>query len=237
MTRLIEQLQPYTLNDPMRLSLLYGLAREICESKLAGDIVECGVCKGGSAALMATAIAHCPNHRIWLYDTFEGMPPPGPKDAPLAKTETGRLAVGTEPLLTLFHKIRFPQDRMVLRKGLFRDTFREPLPSRIALLHIDADWHDSVLSALQTFYPAVVDGGWIVLDDFGHWEGARRAFYDFCRTQSVEPLLERVGYTQALWCKGRETNRETVGAYCYGIYQPGRQPVSDRPPHCPPVET
>lgn len=200
--------------------MLYGLAREICENRLEGDIVECGVCRGGSAAVMATAVADCPSCRLWLYDVFEGMPAPGPQDPPLAQKEAGRFVVGTEPVLALLNRIQFPPDRTVLRKGLFRDTFAQPLPEKIALLHIDADWYDSVLSALRTFYPKVVTGGWIILDDFGHWEGARKAFYAFCRENNLEPLLERAGYTQAFWRKGHETNRVVDGRYGFGLYRP-----------------
>jgi O-methyltransferase len=68
-------------------------------------------------------------------------------------------------------------------------------------LHIDADWYDSVFYSLETFYQRVSDGGFIVLDDFGHWEGAREAFYDFCMEHSIKPLIERTGYTQAFWRK------------------------------------
>ena len=97
---------------------------------------------------------------------------------------------------------------MVIRKGLFIQTFKQTLPQRIALLHIDGDWYESVLLTLETFYPLVADGGVIILDDFGFWEGCRRAFYEFCRKYRVEPLIERVGDTQAYWIKGKQHQRE-----------------------------
>src|SRR5206468_12484893 len=53
------------------------------------------------------------------------------------------------------------------------------LPELVSILHIDADWYDSVLLALNTFYDRVAEGGIVVLDDFGHKEGCREAFYDF----------------------------------------------------------
>lgn len=207
------------MNDPLRLATLHGLARELEGSGTEGDVVECGVCRGGSAAVLAAAIRDSAR-LLWLYDSFEGMPAPGPNDPAAARAETGRLAVGTEPVRAALRTVRFPEDRLRLRQGPFRETFGGPRPGRVALLHIDADWHDSVLGALEAFYPLVSDGGWIVLDDFGHWEGARRAFYAFCRSRRIEPLLERTGYTQAFWRKGQETNRESAGRYHLGLYRP-----------------
>ncbi len=207
------------MNDPLRLATLHGLARELCESGADGDVVECGVCRGGSAAVLAAAIRDS-KRLLWLYDSFEGMPAPGPQDPAAAQAETGRLAVGTDPVHAALRKVRFPEERVRIRKGPFRETFGGALPGKVALLHIDADWYDSVLGSLQTFYPLVSDGGWIVLDDFGHWEGARRAFYAFCQSQHIDPLIERVGYTQAFWRKAQETNREAAGRYGFGIYRP-----------------
>ena len=77
----------------------------------------------------------------------------------------------------------------------------------IAFLHIDADWYDSVQLALETFYDRVSTGGVIILDDFGHWEGCREAFYDFAADRGIKPLLERFGHTQAYWIKDRTHNR------------------------------
>ncbi len=64
--KLIDLVQPYTMSDPLRLSVLYGLAREVCDQRIEGDIVECGVCNGGSAAVMAAAILDAPARRMWL---------------------------------------------------------------------------------------------------------------------------------------------------------------------------
>ena len=205
--------------DPLRLAMLYGLAREVSTKRIEGDIVECGVCNGGSAALMAAAVGRDTDRRLWLYDTFEGIPAPGPRDGSLAPTYSGTLRGSIESVRTVLAKVGFPLERVVVRKGLFKSTFREPLPQHVALLHVDADWYESVLDSLRTFYPLAGEGGIIVLDDFGHWEGAREAFYDFCGEQQIKPLLERVGYTQAFWRKGQTQARSTKKVYEAGIYR------------------
>ena len=104
----------------------------------------------------------------------------------------------------------YPGD-YVIRKGWFENTFKMPLPEKIAFLHIDADWYASVTLALDTFYDRVEDGGIIVLDDFGHWEGCRESYYDFVQKKNIKPLLERFGHTIAFWIKGRTHNRDFVG--------------------------
>lgn len=217
---LVRAVEPYTMSDPLRLGMLYGLSRETLANRVEGDIVECGVCNGGSAAIMAAGIKDARERRLWLYDTFAGLPAPGEQDGVMAKPYAGQLVGSVESVREVLKKVGFPLDRAVLRQGSFRETFTAPLPERIALLHIDADWYDSVLFALETLYPLVTEGGVIVLDDFGHWEGARKAFYDFCRSAEIEPLLERAGYTQAFWRKGQEHARAVGERYDSGIYRP-----------------
>lgn len=218
--KLLRAVRPYTMSDRIRLSTLNTLAKEISSNHIAGDIVECGVCNGGSAAVMAAGIKESQGRSLWLYDTFAGIPPAQVTDGLLAQTFTGHF-VGSEQMVTeALTKVRYPLERVVLKKGLFRDTFKDELPRHIALLHVDADWYESVLLTLQTFYPLVSDGGFIVLDDFGHWEGTRKAFYDFCQGEGIQPLLERVGATQAFWRKGLEHNRDFYGAFERGIYSP-----------------
>jgi O-methyltransferase len=217
---LIRLARPYTMVEPMRLAMLYGLANEICNSPIKGAIVECGVCQGGSAMILAAAIKNLRDRKLWLYDTFEGLPAPGPRDGQLAREFEGKLRGSIRTVQEVIGKAGLPLERVVLRKGPFRDTFSQPLPQKVALLHIDADWYDSVIDCLRTFYPLVVTGGVIVLDDFGHWEGAREAFYDFCTEQNVKPLIERVGYTQMFWRKEMDHNRAISDSYACGVYQP-----------------
>lgn len=215
---LIALVQTYTMIDPLRLSVLHGLACDLATKGVEGDIVECGVCNGGSAAVIAYPFRHEPIRRLWLYDTFEGLPLPSPEDGPFAKEYVGKCIGSIEKVKEVLRNVEFPLEQVVWRKGLFKDTFKQPLPVKVALLHIDADWHHSVQECLEVFHPRVADGGVIVLDDFGHWEGVRKAFYDFCKKHEIYPLLERVGYTQAFWWKGQEHNRGRQEAFKYGIY-------------------
>jgi len=217
--RLLKAVGPYTLVDPSRLIVLYGLAREAVRRN-GGDIVECGTYNGGSAAVLGAAIRDYPNCRLLLHDTFEGLPSPGARDGALAQEFKGNFKGSIEAVTEVLRKVGFPIERAVIRKGLFKDTFKEPYTERVAVLHIDADWYDSTLYALETFYPLIPQGGIVILDDFGHWEGTREAVYDYCHTQGIKPLIERVGPWQAFWRKGQEHNRSICYKYTRGIYWP-----------------
>lgn len=227
LARLLEIVQPYTMVDPLRLWMLYKLTREV-SSKCEGDIVECGVCNGGSAAVLAAAIRDNSRSKLWLYDTFEGIPAPIEKDGPVAQKYSGAFKGSLVSVEKILKQVGFPLERLILRKGLFQDTFQEPRPEKISMLHLDGDWYESVILCLRTFYHSVSASGVIVLDDFGYWEGAREAFYDFCHENSVKPLLERVGCTQAFWRKGQEHTRSSCDRYPSGMYQPNEHISNNR---------
>ncbi len=196
----------HSLCRPSKLASLGALATEVGKRGLEGDFVECGVYKGGSAALISKLLpADC---HAWLYDSFEGMPEVSEHDDSEAKQWEGECVGRLDDAVQIMSEASIPLERFTIRKGWFEDTFKEPLPKQVQYLHVDADWYDSVLLTLETFYPLVVDGGLIVLDDFGHWEGCRRAFYDYCEREKIRPLLDRFENDQAFWFKGREHNRD-----------------------------
>ncbi len=208
----LARLEPYTMAGLSGLVKLYTLARDVAGRGIAGDFVECGVCNGGSAAAVAVAIRES-ERRLWLYDSFEGLPEPVEIDGPLARTYVGACRGSEAAVAEALTIAGFPASRCVIRKGWFEQTLLVSPPPRIAFLHLDADWYESVLLALETLYDAVEAGGVIVLDDFAHWEGCRHAFYDFIARRGLQPVLERFGYSQAFWVKGREHNREYVGRW------------------------
>ena len=203
----LKAINAYSMAGLRRLENLYGLAAAVAARNVPGDFVECGVFNGGSAAAISCALRET-DRRGWLYDSFAGLPQTTAADGPDAESFVGK-CVGSETQVHAAMRLaRSPVDRYTIRKGWFQETFATgPLPEAVALLHIDADWYESVLLALDTFYDLVPDGGVVVLDDFGHWEGCREAFYDFVAQRKIKPLLERFDQTQAHWVKNRQHNR------------------------------
>jgi len=204
------RLRSYSFCNYPKLLSLMRLAQYVNTSGVDGDFVECGVYKGGTAALLSRFLGD--SKQLWLYDSFEGMPDTNVKDGEKAKTYIGEGAVRLEDVQEIIRLRGKNFKRVVIKKGWFSDTFIEVGPKNIALLHCDADWYESVSSVLNRFYDDVSDGGVIILDDFGYWEGCREAFYEFCKERDLKPLVERISIDQLYWIKGKETNRYIVGA-------------------------
>lgn len=205
---MLQRAKPHTLIGRDRLESLQFLSQSALTQGIAGDIVECGVYRGGSAMILAHALINGPERTLWLYDNFSGVLPPGPRDP-----QEGWRYVSSEPGLeisvrSLVSEV-LPSERCMVRKGLFAETFRQSLPSHIALLHIDCDWYESVLLCLRTLAPLVSDGGVIILDDYGHFSGCREAFETYCSERGIHPKLHHVGYTQVWWQVERSEKTST----------------------------
>jgi len=206
----VEKLNAYSVSSLEALFTLYDLSEDIVTRHIPGDIVECGVRDGGSAAVLSLPVAKS-DRQLWLYDSFQGLPMPTFQDTPEAYAYAGKAIGSKKRVMEALAIAEFPVERVVIREGWFKDSFEDVLPKRVALLHVDCDWYESVLNTLFTFYPLVHQGGIIVIDDFGHWEGARRAFYDFVHQIAERPLVERFGHSRLYWVKGKQHNREQLG--------------------------
>ncbi len=198
LARLIMQVKPaHTMVRNLSLINLYRMVRYINRSALPGVIVECGVWNGGSSAMMAAACrdTHVQRH-FWLFDSFEGLPPPTEKDNSIERTHyfEGWNKGSIANVERIFRKLGLPLDQVHFVKGWFDQTLPTSTVNQIALLHIDADWYDSVSLVLNMFYDRVTPGGYVVLDDYGYWEGCDRATHDFLDGRGISrSALHRVG--------------------------------------------
>lgn len=205
---LFRAVAPYTLISTHQLAALHTLSRAVADAGIPGDLVEAGVANGGSAAIIAAPHISDSSRHLWLYDTFHGIPPSGPEDGHLAQSHTGAWKGTRDRVRAALALVGYPEQSVVWRQGLFAETMApdQPCPMHVAILHADCDWHDSVLLTLRMFYPLVAEGGYIILDDWGHWPGCRTAFYAWCAETGETPLLERSHQYGVWWQKGRMSN-------------------------------
>ena len=139
---------------------------------------------------------------IHLFDTFTGMTEPTDEDriAWNGKSVRERFkrfdswAVDLPEVERNLGLTRYPSERLHFVKGDVLETLDGEVPERIALLRLDTDWYESTRKELETLYPALVSGGILILDDFGHFEGARKAVEDYFANRP-RPFLTRVDYT------------------------------------------
>jgi predicted O-methyltransferase YrrM len=181
--------RPYTMLSESRLFSLYCLAKQICVEDLPGNFVECGTCKGGSAALLAFVIKHYSRRPrvLYAFDTFEGMPAPTEIDrhqgipANLTGFGEGTLKAPISENLDKICELLQVRDIVIPVKGLFMETLPQyqSVIGSIALLHADGDWYESTMDIFNTLYDSVICYGLIQVDDYGHWEGCKQALHDF----------------------------------------------------------
>ena len=186
---------PKTLVTADRCFVLYTLLRQALHVK--GDVWECGVYKGGTAAMMAAILAdHDSAKRLILFDTFEGMPE---TDAKQDLHKRGDFSDTSLQGVTNFVK---HGDRCVFKQGCIPATFAGLESAQIAFAHIDVDIYKSIIDSLTFIWPRLSFGGFIVFDDYGFpsCPGARTAVDDFFRKEACIPLCLPTG--QALVFKG-----------------------------------
>lgn len=188
-----------TMVGPERIQNLSRLAQRIEDEQLPGDLVECGVYKGGTAAILARLATHsCLPRTVWLFDAFQGMPAATAADGPEAPSWVGGLTSSPRRVARLLRRTGADLSRVRIVPGLFSDTFPAVHIPQIALLNIDADWYESVKLCLETFYNAVVPRGFISIDDYGAWPGCRRAVDEFFQNRQLPFPLQPVDQT-ARW--------------------------------------
>lgn len=211
---ILERCHPYTMTSRPRLLGLIDTVRYVCRRDIAGAFVECGVWRGGSVLAMILTLQELDrNDRdIYLYDTFEGMTEPTENDtspfhAPaLSDWETAR-EQEARPWKELFSAELFdrdfverllagtgyPRERLHFREGDVLETIPSGAPEAISVLRLDTDWYESTRHELEHLYPRLTKGGVLIIDDYGHWDGARRAVDEYFGEQG--PLLHRIDYT------------------------------------------
>ena len=190
---------PYTLVGRDRIRSLYTLARRIEAEQIPGDVVECGVCNGGSAAILAHFATRSSLERtVWLLDSFQGMPETTEEDGEEAQERIGREVGSPERVREVLRLVDADTSLVRIVPGWFQETIPTLRISQIALLNIDADWYESVKLCLESFFDLVVPGGFTSLDDYGHWPGCRKAVDEFFESRQLPYKLQRVDYT-ARW--------------------------------------
>jgi O-methyltransferase len=189
----------YSMGSSRRGRTLLKLARAAARDGVPGALVDCGVWNGGSTVLLA---AGAPNRPVYAFDSFQGLPQPGDRDGEESAGHEG-FCLGSEQKVREAFARFAPGADLRVRAGWFEDSFPAAAGEidRVAVLHCDGDWYDSVLLSLQTFYPRIPSGGYVVIDDYGHWIGARRATDEFRRRVGDHTPLVRADYTGRYWRK------------------------------------
>jgi hypothetical protein len=203
------------MTSPARQQALIDAVRYCVRRGVPGDFAECGVWRGGSVLAMILTLQELgsEDRDVYLYDTFEGMTAPSEHDVSEAQgpaLATWEEARGQEarPWSEWFGADKFneaavrqtitstgyPEERLHFVRGPVEETLPNRAPAHLALLRLDTDWYESTRHELEHLYPRLSGGGVLIIDDYGHWEGCKRAVDEYF-TANGEIFLARIDYT------------------------------------------
>lgn len=213
-----EKTKSYTMTSAERMYALYLAVEYTVRRKIPGDMIECGVWKGGSAMIIALTLMRLgeKNKKIFLYDTYEGMGEPSNMDVRAFDNKPGYeiwkkfynaskkekwLAAELDKVKKNMLSTGYPEKNIIYVKGDVKKTIPETVPQKVSLLRLDTDWHDSTLHELNHLFPRLSSGGVIIIDDYGYWKGARRAVDDYFKERNDKILLNRIDETGRIGVK------------------------------------
>jgi len=208
----VAAVRPFTMTSVERIAALIDATRHIALNKVPGAIVECGVWRGGSsmAALLTLKALSDTARDIYLYDTFEGMSEPTGKDVSFdgssAAEQLRQATRGTgiwccaslEDVKANVLSTGYRESRIHLVRGKVEETIPATLPGPIALLRLDTDWYESTRHELEHLFPLLDPRGVLIVDDYGHWAGARTAVDEFFQSRRSQFFFHRIDYTGRL---------------------------------------
>ncbi|MCE0498127.1 MAG: TylF/MycF family methyltransferase [Methylacidiphilales bacterium] len=186
------------------LHMNYQAAKWVTRYHIPGDVVECGVFRGGSILMMAKTIQaseNTPDRCFWLYDTFEGMSAPDDRDisllgpahdsykGSLRKDGTSnwcRVDIDAVKALLAEHTVGL---KTAFVKGKVEDTlnYADNLPKVISILRLDTDFYESTKKEMEVLYPLLADGGVLIADDYLMWLGSRQAIDEYFSNNNIKP--------------------------------------------------
>ena len=202
----IASVREYTMTSAERVAALCDAVEYIVSNEVPGSIVECGVWRGGSMMAVARTLKElgCTDRELYLFDTFEGMSPPTDED----RSVHGESAAGLlhekdkdywlwcrSPLSEVkasMERTGYDASRIHFVKGMVESTLPQHAPEKIALLRLDTDWYESTKHELVHLWPRLQVGGVLILDDYGHWEGARKAVDEYFAASASPVFLHRI---------------------------------------------
>ncbi len=207
---LFRHCEPYTLTSVDRMYGLYKATEYVSKASIPGTIVECGVFKGGSIMLAALTLLKFEDtdRELYLYDTFKGMTKPTDEDLDMrgeAAHDVWKASQRTDynewtyaPLDFVqknMNSTHYPPEKIKYVQGPVEETLPEKTPEKIALLRLDTDWYESTYHELIHLYPLLSPGGVLIIDDYGHFKGTRKAVDQYIEENNLKLLLNRIDYS------------------------------------------
>jgi O-methyltransferase len=188
-----------------RLQNLHKCVEDVIYRGVPGDLIETGVWRGGATIFMRAVLkAHAvTDRRVWVADSFDGLPPPDPASYPLDQGDTlfteRQLAVSLEQVQSNFRRYGLLDDQVRFLKGWFRDTLPTAPIERLAVLRLDGDLYESTIQALESLYDKLSPGGYVIVDDYGCIAACRQAVHDFREARRIDDPIRPIDWSGVFW--------------------------------------
>ena len=199
-------LRAHSMIGVKRLENLRSLTESVIGNNIPGDLIETGVWRGG-AAIMMRAVLHAygvTDRTVYVADSFQGLPTPDaayPADAGSTFHEYPELAVSLEEVQENFAAYGLLDEQVVFVPGWFKDTLPALEVDTLALIRLDGDMYESTLIALESLYPKLSPGGYVIVDDYHVVPQCKQAVHDFYASGRIEPELRQIDGVGVYWQK------------------------------------
>lgn len=201
----IKVVKPFTMTSVERITELYYSLEYVRTNKIEGDFVECGVWKGGNilGILEYLTYHNMTDNNIWLFDTFEGMTKPEEVDVDSngkkgdINLEEIKCYSPIEEVKNILYTSTYPKNKINFIKGDVCETLNvnENIPKKISILRLDTDWYKSTKKELEILYPLLSNNGVLIVDDYGHWEGSKKAVDEYFKNMGLNVEIHKIDYT------------------------------------------
>jgi len=207
---ILKKCKKHTITSVQRMYSLYIATKYVVQYKIPGDVVECGVFRGGSSMVMALTLKQMNDteRKLYLYDTYSGMSKPSDGDSNYRNEDVEGIwkrrqkanynkwyYAPLEKVKNNLYSTGYPRENIIFIKGKVEETIPAVIPDKIAILRLDTDWYESTYHELLHLFPRLSVHGVLILDDYGCLKGAKRATDTYFNEHGVKVLLNRIDYS------------------------------------------
>lgn len=208
--QIINSVRPYTMTSTELIFSLIESVRYVIKNNIPGDIVECGVWRGGSMMATAKTLLQLKNQQkeLYLFDTFEGMTKPEKIDVSnsnlVATKEFDNTKIDPDSsnwcratiddVKSNLFSVGYDKSKIHFIKGKVEETLPTDDLKSISILRLDTDWYQSTKQELIHLFPKLSKGGVLIIDDYGFWQGAKKAVDEYIEENNIQILLNRIDH-------------------------------------------
>lgn len=196
----------YTLVGIKRLDNVQRCIMNAVRDGVPGDLIECGVWRGGTCIFMRGVLKALgvTDRKVWVADSFRGLPPPNPEKYPADADEwmhrATELAISQEQVRANFTRFDMLDDQVGFIEGYFSETLHKAPIERLAVLRLDGDMYESTMDTLLALYPKLSPGGYVIVDDYQR-DNCKQAVIDYRKANGIEEPIEEIDWVSAFWRK------------------------------------